>query len=577
MLETLELSGTLRLMLVIILLSVDDAGSMCYTIKQTVYIRISRHKSNLLYVKLKCINYYTLISKRIPIMNLSLSNDIRKYATVVKKPSPPSSPPSSPPPISTTSSCHRNIDDTSFYESMSQEQKDAFAKYTSGQNVFITGPGGTGKSALIREIYRYAKQRDHNIQVCALTGCAAVMLDCKAKTIHSWAGIGLANGDVDRIVERVDKNFLKKKDWRKTRTLIVDEVSMMSKRLFDILDIVGKTTRNCHSRPFGGIQLIFCGDFYQLPPVGTNTEDPDNARFCFESESWFHTFPKENQIQLKQIFRQNDPVYCQILNQVREGRITRRTDEILRSRVGVILPDVSEDGTPQTKPTILYPTRSRVDEINRLEMEKLAILDPDSSTYKYELKYQRDLPLPDKERQLRNSQSKERIAAELISLKNGILCDETIHLKVGAQVMCVINMEESVTTSATPICNGSQGVIVRMTDGMIGDLPLPEVRFNNGLEMTINYHTWVSENIPGIGVSQIPLILSWAITIHKSQGATLDRCIIDIGSGVFEAGQSYVALSRVKSLEGLSIMSYDVSRILVNKRVVRYYGMLRVV
>jgi ATP-dependent DNA helicase PIF1 len=90
--------------------------------------------------------------------------------------------------------------------------------------------------------------------------------------------------------------------------------------------------------------------------------------------------------------------------------------------------------------------------------------------------------------------------------------------------------------------------------------------------MTINYHTWLSENIPGIGVSQIPLILSWAITIHKSQGATLDRCIIDIGSGVFEAGQSYVALSRVKSLEGLSIMSYDVTRILVNKRVKRYYG-----
>jgi ATP-dependent DNA helicase PIF1 len=206
-------------------------------------------------------------------------------------------------------------------------------------------------------------------------------------------------------------------------------------------------------------------------------------------------------------------------------------------------------------------------------MEKLAILDPDSSTYKYELKYQTDLPLPDKERQLRNSQSKERIAAELNSLKNSILCDETIHLKVGAQVMCVINMEESVTTSATPICNGSQGVIVRMAAAaMTADSPLPVVRFNNGLEMTVNYHTWMSENIPGIGVSQIPLILSWAITIHKSQGATLDRCIIDIGSGVFEAGQSYVALSRIKSLEGVSIMSYDVTRILVNKRVMRYYA-----
>jgi ATP-dependent DNA helicase PIF1 len=515
-------------------------------------------------------------------MTSTLSHDIRKYTTVVKKMDCPPVPDvptcvstSAPEPASagTPASTAALLP-----ENMSPEQVLAFQKYKSGQNVFITGPGGTGKSALIREIYKYATQREHNIQVCALTGCAAVMLDCKAKTIHSWAGIGLANGDIERIVDRVDKNFFKKKEWRKTRTLIVDEVSMMSKRLFDILDLVGKTARNCHSRPFGGIQLVFSGDFYQLPPVGVNTEDPDNARFCFESDSWFATFPKENHIQLKQIFRQNDPVYCQILNQVREGRITRRTDEILRSRIGVILPDVSEDGTPQTKPTILYATRSRVDEINRLEMEKLTILDPDSPDYKYELKYVTDLPLSEKEKQIRASQSKERISSELFSLKNSILCDDIVHLRVGAQVMCVVNMEESVTTAATPICNGSQGIIVRMTEihgacggGITSPTALPVVRFNNGLEMTINYHTWMSENIPGIGVSQIPLILSWAITIHKSQGATLERCIIDIGERVFEAGQSYVALSRIKSLQGMSIMSYDVSRIMVNKRVKAFY------
>ena len=501
------------------------------------------------------------------------NHDIRKYTTVRKLPADAASFAATPAaaPATPVSAPATPATPTTPALEMSPEQKDAFAKYVAGQNVFITGPGGTGKSALIREIYNYGQTHGHNIQVCALTGCAAVMLNCKAKTIHSWAGIGLANGDVERIVEKVDKNFFKKKEWRKTRTLIIDEVSMMSKRLFDILNIVGKTVRNCHSRPFGGIQVIFCGDFYQLPPVGVNTEDPDNARFCFESDSWFTAFPKENHIQLKQIFRQSDPVYCQVLNQVREGRITRRTDEILRSRVGVVLPDVSEDGTPQTKPTLLYSTRARVDEINRLEMEKLKIMDPDARTYSYKLKYVSDLPLSDKERQIRASQSQERIIMEMSALKNSILCDEVVHLKVGAQVMCVINMEEAVTTESTPICNGSQGVIIRMTETVP---ELPVVRFNNGLEMVINYHTWVSDNIPGVGVSQIPLILSWAITIHKSQGATLDRCIIDIGDGVFEAGQSYVALSRIKSLAGVSISSYDVSKILVNKRVKLFYASL---
>ena len=257
---------------------------------------------------------------------------------------------------------------------------------------------------------------------------------------------------------------------------------------------------------------------------------------------------------------------------MREGRITRRTDEILRSRVGVVLPEVSEDGTPQTKPTLLYSTRARVDEINRLEMDKLTIMNPDSKTYSYQLKYVSDLPLSDKERQFRALQSPERIQMELAALKNSILCDDIVHLKVGSQVMCVVNMEEAATTALTPICNGSQGVIIRMSE-TVPELPI--VRFNNGLEMMIQYHTWVSDNIPGIGVSQIPLILSWAITIHKSQGATLERCIIDIGDGVFEAGQSYVALSRIKSLEGVSISSYDVSKILVNKRVKRYYESIR--
>ena len=147
-----------------------------------------------------------------------------------------------------------------------------------------------------------------------------------------------------------------------------------------------------------------------------------------------------------------------------------------------------------------------------------------------------------------------------------MLCNDIIKLKVGAQVMCIVNIE---LPSGDMICNGSQGVIIRFNESK-----LPVVKYKNGYEMTMNYHFWESDNISGIGVSQVPLILAWAITIHKSQGATMDAAEIDVGSGIFECGQTYVALSRVKSLEGLYLTSFDASKILINKKVREIYDNL---
>ena len=151
---------------------------------------------------------------------------------------------------------------------LSPEQIYTLDKFKEGTNIFLTGPGGSGKTELIRQMVTISNETKKKIQVCALTGCAAVLLSCKAKTIHSFAGIGLANGSIDEIVKKVISTRYKTKNWTNIDILIVDEVSMMSKKIFDCLDLIGKKSRK-NDKPFGGIQLVFSGDFYQLPPIGS--------------------------------------------------------------------------------------------------------------------------------------------------------------------------------------------------------------------------------------------------------------------------------------------------------------------
>jgi len=440
----------------------------------------------------------------------------------------------------------------------SEEQQIAFDKYIQGENIFITGPGGTGKSALIKHMKQNADSRCKIIQVCALTGCASVLLECKARTLHSWSGIGLGKGTIEQLIKKVQKNKNYKAIWKETDILVVDEVSMMSLKLFETLDAIGKSVRK-DRRPFGGLQLIFSGDFYQLPPVG-DKDDLDTSKFCFESEFWFTTFPKENHVQLQKIFRQNDPVYQSILNQVREGRLKRSTNDILLSQV-----DRPKDDTLTIKPTKLYPTRNKVDSINTSEMDKL-----ECDEKEFKIKYHGDLEMTAKERLYRTQVTPEQIKVELQYLKGNLRCDEIIKLKVGSQVMCIVNTE---LANGEMLCNGSQGIIKKFA--INGN---PVIQFSKGnnssFEITMNYHIWPSENIPGIGVSQLPLILAWALTIHKAQGATLEVAEIDAGSSIFECGQTYVALSRVKSLEGLYLTSYDAKKIRINKKVREFYTSL---
>lgn len=426
---------------------------------------------------------------------------------------------------------------------LSKEQSLVFEKYKIGENIFITGVGGTGKTKIIQIIAEHAISINKKFQVCAMTGCAAILLNCNANTLHSWAGIGLARGNVNDVINRVIKNKFKRKKWLQIELLIIDEVSMLSEKLLNILDIIAKSIKRS-SKPFGGIQIIFGGDFHQLPPIG-DEDDETSMNFCFESDIWNTLFP--NQIELKTIFRQKDPVYQKILSQIRNGKISNSSLNILKQYIR------EPESNLLIKPPILLAKRKNVDQINQTEIAKL-----NSNKIIYTLKEECEETSKDS-----NKYSNTEKLYESNYLKNNILAEQNLILKIGAQVMCIANIDIEGTNA---IVNGSQGIIIDIKDNY------PIVNFKNGETRIIKEHTWKSEIIPSIKIKQIPLIHAWAITIHKAQGLTLESAQIDIGENIFECGQTYVALSRIVSLDGLYLIAFNPNKIKLFKKVIEYYS-----
>ena len=450
--------------------------------------------------------------------------------------------------------------------SFSDEQQLSFEKYLKGENLFITGPGGSGKSFLIKNIVKHAETNKKNIKVCALTGCAAILLECKATTLHMFSGIGFANKKNEEIVEELftTKRY-KLKNWRNLEILIIDEVSMMSLKIFLLLDIIAKNFYK-NTSPFGGLQIIFTGDFYQLSPVANNCLEKEEAMFCFEHELWNQLFPKENQIVLKTIFRQKDETLLKILKYIRKGQITPATRKALESRVFNTqeLNLIKKDKIL----TILSPIKRDVEHINLKEYLKLTkALEEREYLLNYIDLY---IKYDDDETEKKNLfalllKSNEHLKKDYDFLANNILAEKCLKLKIGTHVMCIANIN---LNGELQIANGSQGVVVSFNDKK-----LPYVKFNTIEEpILVDYYIWKSEFNKRVGVSQLPLIYSWAITIHKSQGLTLENAIIDIGSNIFADGQTYVALSRVKSLDGLYLTSFDYSKIKCNPLVKKFYG-----
>ena len=430
----------------------------------------------------------------------------------------------------------------------SDEQVVGMDLFSKGKNIFLTGPGGTGKSLLIQKMVEYAKNTKKSCTVCALTGCAAVLLDCKATTVHAWSGVGTMNGLDEDVIRRVTKKQTSKDNW-KTDILIVDEVSMMSKRMFELLNKIGQLIRK-NKNPFGGIQVIFVGDFFQLPPI-------EKDGFCFESEQWFDVFPKNQHVELKTFFRQVDPVYIDILMKVRKGSLDKASIDILEKYVA------RDREQPITK---IVPTRKHADFINQTMFDK--ITEP-SNTFNALIHKTVTIHLNDGKAldpyviQRCNALSEQEKDREIDTLLKNHNMSSSIELKVGAQVMCTrnINMEAN-------IINGSQGVVVEFLKNR------PVVLFSNGRRMIMERVLVQSDVLPTVAIEQYPLSWAWAMTIHKIQGCSLTHAQIDIGNSIFEYGQTYVALSRVRTMDGLYLMNFQPNRIKSNPKVIAFYNSL---
>jgi ATP-dependent DNA helicase PIF1 len=460
--------------------------------------------------------------------------------------------------IDSYNSKNPTVKQASLLHTLTDEQLMVLDRLLEGNNIFLTGGGGVGKSYLLSVIYTEfpGLKRQHitaknpdgvaklpRIQMCALTGCAALLLGHKAKTLHSWAGIGLGKGSVSELYVKIRRNQKSMRNWLCTDLLIIDEISMMTAELLDKLNQLGKKIRG-NQKPFGGIQLLLVGDFYQLPPV---CKGDDGVKFAFEADCWKEAITTS--IELTVIQRQKDEVFQRILKEARVGALSKESCEILRGREGL---NWKEN---KIRPTLLFPRRAEVDMINDSNLRALT-----GRRYSYKAKLAYDGKVPEG-----FSESDEGFQRVLKSFDSDAAYNVELELMVGAQVMLIANIDPD-----AGLVNGSRGVITSFCPST----ELPMVEFVNGIRRHIGTHSWPIEDFEFVSRIQVPLRLAFAITCHKCQGATLDSALVDIGSGIFEYGQAYVALSRARSLDSLFVHDFDPIAFKVHPKVKEFYKLV---
>ncbi|MDB5188555.1 MAG: ATPase [Candidatus Nomurabacteria bacterium] len=403
-------------------------------------------------------------------------------------------------------------------------QNQALTIMKTGANVFLTGEPGAGKTHTINAYVAYLRQHGIEPAITASTGIAATHIH--GQTIHSWSGIGIRKSlspyDLDKMttIEYLVRRI------QKTKVLIIDEISMIDGFTLDMIDAVCKTIKQ-REEPFGGMQVVLVGDFFQLPPITRNEE---MVPFAFEAKVW--SVMKPLVCYLTEQHRQSDQEFLALLSAIRRNE--RMDDHMIHLEKRMVTEENSFELLENM--TRLFAHNADVDTLNT---QALYSIEGPTNTYTM------------------HSKGSETLVA---SLKKGCLSPELLDLKIGAVVMCTKNNTQK------GFVNGTTGTIVRFEPGS----KYPIIQTKDGEELTIEPMDWSIEEDGKIkaSITQVPLRLAWAITIHKSQGLSLDSAMMDLRQ-VFEYGQGYVALSRVRTLSGLYLAGWNEQTFQVHPRILQ--------
>jgi len=404
-------------------------------------------------------------------------------------------------------------------------QAQALSVLLSGANVFLTGAPGAGKTYVLNEFVRRARRQGKTIAVTASTGIAATHLN--GTTIHSWSGLGIRDNLTAHDLEWLGANDKLRKRYNATDILVIDEVSMLHGARLDMVNAACKLLRQ-NDQPFGGLQVVLVGDLFQLPPVSPGREVFD---FAHTSAAWQELAP--HICYISEQHRQTEDGLLTLLTALRSGDFDEQHLELLQTRLG------KEPG--EVTVTRLYTHNADVDTINQRHLQQL---NTESKTYNMATK---------------GAQAKKD------QLIKSVLAPASLRVKVGAEVMFVAN------NFAEGFVNGSRGQVIDFN----GHWPVVRL-LDNDRVIKVEPHTWslTEDGRVRAEVSQLPLRLAWAITIHKSQGMSLDAAEIDLKQA-FTPGMGYVALSRVRSLDGVYLNGLNQTALLLHPDIYEFDRMLK--
>lgn len=400
-------------------------------------------------------------------------------------------------------------------------QNEALDILKMGHNVFLTGAAGSGKTFLLNRYISYLQEKNVDVGITATTGIAATHMN--GMTIHAWSGIGIKDKLTDSEIQAmVDKPYLQRR-FSRVRVLVIDEISMLHGYRLDIIDHVCKAFKQ-NLQPFGGLQVVMCGDFFQLPPV---TKPGGDDRFVYTSRVWQEMGLKV--CYLDEQYRQSDRAFLDVLNDIRTSRVSEQTVERLRERMEASVEDF-------ITPTKLFTHNREVDTINKAMLKEI-----DDTPRTFYMSAEGNDKLVDMS-------------------KNGCLAPEELVLKTGAVVMFVKNNYQK------GYVNGTMGEVIDFTEG---GWPLVRTFAGDKIEATPEHWMIEEQGQLQADISQVPLRLAWAITVHKSQGMSLDAAELDLRN-CFVPGMGYVALSRVRSLSGIRLLGLNQMALQINPDVLKF-------